>query len=100
MSSGTRITVCRYYNGHHYYSVEDIDDHINEYKERIEQTWSEILALCVATPNHIVPSNTGEEPLSYIINVLEEKRGYLDFLNEKLNALYDIRDGWDTREED
>ena len=98
MSSGTKVTVERYYNRHHYHSIAEIDELINEKNKLIEQRWGEILSLCTATPKDITP--TGEEPLSYVTSLLAELRLLIDGYEYDLQALCDIKDGWETKEED
>lgn len=100
MSSGTRVTVTRYYNHHHYHSLEEIDEIIVETKEQVSETWGEIFALCASTPNDIIPLGKGIIPLEFVKKRLDELREYLNYLNDKLDALFDIKDGWETREED
>lgn len=99
MSSGTRVTISRYYNGKHYMNTEEIDEKIIKFKNQVEETWGEILALCAATPKDIVPQ-CEDIPLAYVKKHLNELRSYLDYLDYELSALYDIKEGWETKEED
>ena len=98
MSSGTYVKVGRYYNHHHYHSIAEIDEKIVEVSKKIEEVWARILSLCTATPRDITPQE--EEPVQYINDRLEILREYLEDCDYQLQALHDIKEGWETREED
>lgn len=98
MSSGTLVRLQRYYNRHHYESKAEIDESIQDTKKVIEQWWGTILGICTATPKDITPE--GENPIEYIESKLFECRDAINNLECELQAMYDIKDGWETREED
>ena len=98
MSSGTYVKVERYYNRHHYKSIEEIDENIMQATKDVAAVWADILSMCVATPKDITPTN--EEPMLYVTERLKYLRECLEDAEYKLQALHDIKDGWETREED
>lgn len=98
MSSGTLVKVERYYNRHHYRSIAEIDEKIKDTKKLIEQWWGTILGICTATPKDITPE--GESPIEYIESRLFECREAINYLECELQAMCDIKEGWETKEED
>jgi len=98
MSSGTLVKVERYYNRHHYGSIAEIDERIITATKERDDVWASILALCMATPRDITPD--GEDPVQYVNERLADLRELLGDAEYNLQALHDIRDGWETREED
>lgn len=98
MSSGTFVKVERYYNHHHYKSIEEIDACYSQAVKEREDVWCSILSLCMATPKDITPQD--EDPVQYVNERLSDYRELLDEYDYKLQALHDIKEGWETREED
>ena len=98
MSSGTLVKIQRYYNRYHLRSLEELHDHREQAIKESEKVWASILALCMATPKDITPN--GEDPASYITEILMGYREMLTEVEYHIQAYNDIEEGWDTKEED
>ena len=98
MSSGTSVTVERYYNHYHLHSLEQLREEREDSKKKLEEVWGQILALCMATPKDICP--TDEEPEHYISERIESLRELVEMYEGEIAAYCDIEEGWETKEED
>ena len=98
MSSGTSVKIERYYNRYHIHDLNELEYKLKKAIELREGIWGQIKALAMATPKDIVaPTNIPEE---YITVRIEELRESLNNCEYDIQALYDIKEGWETREED
>lgn len=98
MSSGTRVTVTRYYNHYHFRTKEELAEEERKSNIKLAKCKEAIFALCLATPRDITPQ--GEDPVAYMRESFNEAwDAYFDesYHNQ---ALYEIEEGWETREED
>lgn len=98
MSSGTKVKIQRYYNRFHMHSLEELREQREQAIKESEKVWASILALCMATPKDITPD--GEDPATYITEILKGYREMLDDIDYHIQAYYDIEEGWETKEED
>lgn len=98
MSSGTLVKIERYYNRFHMHSLEELRDQREQAIKEREKVWASILALCMATPKDITPD--GEDPATYITEILKGYREMLDEIDYHIQAYHDIEAGWETKEED
>lgn len=98
MSSGTQVTVTRYYNHYHFATREQLDEAVRNSNRALAEAKESLFALCLATPKDITPP--GEDPLAYMRQAFEEAwELYID-ADAHNQALADIEEGWETREED
>jgi len=98
MSSGTLVKIERYYNRFHMHSLEELRDQREQAIKEREKVWASILALCMATPKDITPD--GEDPATYMAELLKSYREMLDEIDYHIQAYHDIEEGWETKEED
>ena len=98
MSSGTFVKLERYYNHYHLHGLDELRNYKAQAIKERDDVWGQILALAMATPKDITPSD--ENPESYIQERINDLRGLLTEAESHLQALCDIEDGWETREED
>lgn len=98
MSSGTSVTIDRYYNRYHLNSLEQLREEREDSKKKLEEVWGQILALAMATPKDICPAD--DEPEHYISERIEALRELVEIYEGEIEAYNDIEEGWETREED
>lgn len=98
MSSGTSVTVKRYYNHYHLRSLDQLRDEREDSKKKLEEVWAQILALCMATPKDICPVD--DDPVQYMTETLKGMRELVEMYENEIAAYDDIEEGWETREED
>lgn len=98
MSSGTSVTIKRYYNHYHLNSLEQLREEREDSKKKLEEVWGQILALAMATPKDICPSD--DTPEHYMSERVGELRELIEMYESEISAYCDIEEGWETREED
>ena len=98
MSSGTLVKIKRYFNYYHYSSLETLNNDIKDAIKARECAKASLLALAMATPRDITPD--GEIPIEHIEGCFNNAFDVYNDADAHLSALYDIKDGWETREED
>ena len=98
MSSGTQVTVTRYYNHYHFRTKEELAEAVRNSNRELTECKESLFALCLATPRDITPQ--GEDPVAYMRQAFEEAwELYID-ADYRNQALADIEEGWETRGED
>lgn len=97
MSYGTYVTVEHYYNHIIVGSKVELQQQLSEARADLAKAKGTILALCVATPKDICPSD--QDPIIYINESFERLWEEIQDIEYRINALVDIADGWDTKEE-
>ena len=98
MSSGTLVKIERYYNRYHLHSLEQLREERDDSKKNLEETWAQILALCMATPKDICPKD--DDPEHYMSERVGELRELVEMYESEISAYCDIEEGWETKEED
>ena len=98
MSSGTFVTVEHYFNRYHYQSKERLIDDIALAKADLAKAQEAINHLAFANPRDLTPE--GENPVYYIINLLNDLWETYRDADFHLSALETILEGWDTKQED
>lgn len=98
MSSGTSVKVERYYNRFHLHSLDELREEREKAIKELEGYWSQIHALMLATPKDVCPAD--EQPAVYMAECLSDLREAIDDCNYKIQAYFDIEEGWENKEED
>ena len=97
MSYGTSVTVEHYFNRYHYESKQQLIDDIAEAKADLAKAQEAINHLAFANPRDLTPE--GENPVYYIIGLLNDLWETYHDADFHLSALETILEGWDTKEE-